>query len=164
MLRRTLVPVIGLTLAVAATSVAAPALLKWPPWISIESPVNPFDASTRGAAFLVHAMLREGTPAMGDVTGTAEGLVNGARKTIPLRIDKTSHPGVFAVSKQWPAEGTWLLRISFHSTTALVAIDRNGNVGAATIPTRTLSGSNDQVPRSVTASEIDTMLASAAKQ
>jgi hypothetical protein len=162
MVRRILLPVVALTLAVATVAVAAPMLAKWPPWISIESPVNPFDASARGAAFLIHAAVRDGTPAIGDVSGTAEGLVNGVRRSMPLRIDTTSRPGVFAVRKQWPAEGTWVLRIRLLTTTALVSIDRAGNVGGVAVPTVAQSG--QQIPRPVAAREIDALLADAAKR
>src|SRR5438045_7178433 len=98
--------VMGLTLtaaaATAATALAAPTLAKWPPWLSIESPVNPFDASSRGAVMLVHATFREGTPKLSDVSGSAEGMVNGERKSIALRFDSTARAGVFAPPRQWP--------------------------------------------------------------
>src|SRR4051812_43217208 len=105
MLRRALVPTIVITLGLATAAVATPAIKKWPPWITIESPVNPYDASARGAAFLVHALVREGTPTVANMSGSAEGLVGGARRTIALHFDTTTRPGVFAVRKQWPSEG-----------------------------------------------------------
>ncbi len=70
-------------------------LFFWPPWLSIESPVNPYDPSTRNAIFLVHAMTREGTPQLADLSATAEGLVNGARETITVKLDATDQPGTF---------------------------------------------------------------------
>jgi hypothetical protein len=167
MLRRALVPAIGLTLAVVTAAVATPtrtAARKQPPWVSVESPANPYDPTTRNAAFLVHALLRENTPATHEVVATAEGLVGGVRKTVPLRIDTTSQPGVFAVVKQWPTEGTWLLRISLYNTSALVTVDRSGNIASVTVPTTPATGSTMLLPRAVTAREIDAMLASAARQ
>lgn len=153
-----------LVLSLVATTASTPpvAVVKWPPWISIESPVNPFDASARGAAFLIHAALREGTPTLANVSGTAEGLVNGTRKSITLHFDSTSRPGVFAVRKQWPPEGTWLLRISLLTTTAIVSIDHAGNVAGIAVPTVAQSGM--QIPRAVPAREIETLLADAAKR
>jgi hypothetical protein len=162
MFRRALLSSVALTLSVAAVTVAAPTIAKWPPWISIESPVNPFDASVHGAAFLIRAAVREGTPTIANVSGTAEGLVNGTRKTLPLRLDTTDRPGVFAVRKQWPAEGTWILRISLLTTTAIVSIDKAGNVGAVIVPTIAQSG--QRIPRAVAAREIDALLADAAKR
>ena len=46
------------------------------------------------------------------VSGSAEGLVKGERRSIPLRFSRTSRQGVFAVSRQWPNEGVWTLVVS----------------------------------------------------
>src|ERR1043166_3530399 len=155
--------VLGLTFAAAATALAAPTLAKWPPWLSIESPVNPFDAAARnGAVMLVHAPFREGIAKLSDISGTAEGIVNGQRKSITLHFDSTARPGVFAVSRQWPNEGTWLVRVALQTTTALVTFDRAGNVASVRVPTM-LQG-NDRLPRAVGSKEIDSTLAEAAKR
>src|SRR3954463_14851807 len=98
-----------------ATSLATSfvdAARKSPPWLSIESPVNPYDPATRGAALLVHAQFREGNTQLADLTGSAEGLVRGVRRTIPLRFDSTARLNVFGVRRQWPADGAWVLRIA----------------------------------------------------
>lgn len=140
----------------ALTAAAAPARAKWPPWLSIETPVNPFDGSAAGAVFLVHAVMREGTPGVADVSGSAEGLVGGTRRSIALRLGATSRPGVFAVRKQWPNEGTWVLRISLAQTTAIVTLDREGNVAGVHIPTTLAEGR--PIPRAVVARDIDSTL------
>ncbi|HXT15414.1 MAG TPA: hypothetical protein VN706_07265 [Gemmatimonadaceae bacterium] len=136
--------------------------LKWPPWLSIESPVNSFDAPSRSAALLVHTSLREGEAQLGDLTGAAEGLVNGARRSVPLHFDATSHPNVFAVRRQWPDGGAWVLRISLKSTTAIIALDRSGSVASTRIP-GTQSG-NFLLPRVVESRDIDSALAEAARR
>jgi hypothetical protein len=146
--------VLSLTTALAAR--------KSPPWISIESPVNPYDATTRGAALLVHAEIREGVAQLADLSGTAEGLVNGARRSITLHFDSTSRPSVFALRRQWPAEGTWLLRLSLRTTTAVVSLDRAGNVASARVPTEMSQGI--PLPRAVPSREIDSMLADVNKR
>jgi len=146
--------------ALSLTTLAA--ARKSPPWISIESPVNPYDATTRGAALLVHAEFREGVAQLADLTGTAEGLVNGARRSITLHFDSTSRPSVFALRRQWPAEGTWLLRLSLRTTTAVVSLDRAGNVASARVPTEMSQGI--PLPRAVPSREIDAMLADANKR
>ena len=51
-----------------------------PPWISIEYPVNPYDSASRGSFLLVHGF-HHGIPVDYPMTGTAEGLVAGARRT-----------------------------------------------------------------------------------
>src|ERR1044072_7846192 len=109
-----------MALALATTAFATPNIPKWPPWLSIESPVNPYDASARGAMLLVHATFREGVSQLSDLSGTAEGFVNGARRSVPLRFANTDRPNVYALNPQWPAEGRWVLRINPRTTTALV--------------------------------------------
>jgi hypothetical protein len=104
MTRSTLV--LCFTLLSATAAVAAPTHAKWPPWLSIEAPVNPFDPASRGAVLLVHAAVREGQTQVSDLDGSAEGLVNGARKSVKLRFDTTSHPNVYALRQQWPTDGT----------------------------------------------------------
>lgn len=140
----------------AVTAAAAPARAKWPPWLSIESPVNPFDGSVSGAVLLVHAAAHDGIPTISDVSGSAEGIVSGARRSVALHFDPTSRPGVFAVRKQWPNEGTWLLRISLASTTALVSLDASGRVAGVNIPATFAEGR--PIPRAVVARDIDSTL------
>src|SRR3954462_16006503 len=103
MSRRVLLSTFALSLAAATGAWVTPSIAKWPPWISIESPVNPFDPMARGAVLLVHATFWEGTAQLSDVSGAAEGIVNGARRTVPLRFDSTGRPNIFALRKQWPS-------------------------------------------------------------
>jgi hypothetical protein len=68
--------------------------------------------------------------------------VNGQRRTIPLEFRTTSRQGVFALSKQWPAEGAWTLVIgvaqgSEDRVSAIVELAREGHVAKVTVPTRT---------------------------
>jgi hypothetical protein len=154
---------VGLTSAAVTTSPVAPSrVAKWPPWISIESPVNPYDPSARGALFLIRAAVREGTPTLANVSATAEGLVGGVRRTVAIRIDTTAKPAVFAIRRQWPTEGTWLVRVSLLTTTAIVSLDRTGNVSSVRIPTELASGI--QIPRAVAAREIDSALANSPRR
>lgn len=136
---------------------------KWPPWLSIEWPVNPFDRTSSGALLLVHAVMHDRTPTSADLSGAAEGLVSGQRRTVPLRFDASSVPGIFALRTQWPTNGTWLLRITLGgSTTAMVTLDAHGDVASVQIPTR--GSGHERVPRSVTSGEIDATLARLAAQ
>jgi hypothetical protein len=155
-------PLIALLLVLASTTVTRAAALKWPPWLSIEAPVNPFDPDARGAVLLVHTAVREGRTSVADLSGSAEGLVRGARRSVPLRFEATSRPDVYAVRRQWPSDGTWLLRITLlRGTTALVTLDGAGNVASARVPTRMSSGM--ALPRPVAAAEIDSALALASR-
>lgn len=154
---RLLVQIAALPLLLATVPSVAHA---GPPWISIELPANPFDAATRGAYLVVHAF-HHGTPMGFPVTGRAEGLVNGQRKTVQLKFQRTERPGVFALANQWGAEGEWTLVITVSQgpqdtgATALVQIS-NGEVFSVRVPT-TRQGSHT-VPRQVAQSEVEATL------
>src|SRR5438094_10076686 len=90
--------------ALASTLVANPAIAKGPPWISIELPVNPYDQSQRGAFLLVHSF-HHGTAIGYIVTGTAEGIVNGERRTVTLECAATGREAVQAARQNWQGEG-----------------------------------------------------------
>lgn len=141
---------------IAIAAAAAPAHAKWPPWLSIEAPVNPADGTAKGAVFLVHAMTHEGPSDLSDVSAFAEGLVSGARRSVALELHATGKPGVFAVRRQWPSDGTWLVRVTLSSTTAIVSLDSSGNVSGVRIPTMMAEGR--PIPRPVAAREIDSTL------
>lgn len=165
MTRRALLPAALLALITATAAFVspfAPLLLKWPPWLSIEAPVNPFDPATRGAVLLAHATFREGQAQVSDLSGTAEGIVNGRRRSVTLRFDTTGRANVFALRRQWPTEGSWLLRIALKQTTAIVTLDRTGGIASVRVPTELQSG--NQIPRLVSAKEIDSTLAEVAKR
>jgi hypothetical protein len=55
---------------------------------------------------------RCGTPAGVAVTGSAEGLVNGQRRRVPLTIARTDDPAVFSITRQWPDDGVWVLTLT----------------------------------------------------
>jgi hypothetical protein len=161
MTRRFVLPLAALAIVAGTAAFSAP-VVKSPPWISIESPVNPYDRDSRGAAMLVHASFREGDVQLTDLTGSAEGLVGGARRSVSLRFEATSRPNVFALRKQWPTEGAWLVRINLKTTTALVTLDQAGNVASVNLPTVFSSGV--PLPRAVSAREVDSTLASVARR
>lgn len=133
---------VGGVAAPAAASAAA-AEVPWfvgPPWISIEYPVNPHDPSMRGAILLVH-VFHHSTPIAYPVEGTAEGIVNGERRSIKLTFTETARPAVYGVSRQWPTEGVWTLVIRMSrgdndGATALVEMGADGEVASVRVPTR----------------------------
>ena len=49
-------------------------------------------------------------PASIVLTGTAEGVVDGARRSVAMMFHKLPTPGVFAVRRQWP-DGQWVLNL-----------------------------------------------------
>jgi hypothetical protein len=158
---------VACTVAVTATALrpssaaaAKRAAAAGPPWISIEYPVNPFDRTTRGAYLLVHAYYH-GTPVGYPVSGTAEGLVNGERRTVTLRFETTARTGVYALRKQWPTEGAWTLVISVTQSDhdrggvaqALVELAPNGAVASVRVPTQ--QHAEGAFPRRLTSQEIE---------
>jgi hypothetical protein len=150
--------ILGLA-ALFAAALATPAVAG-PPWISIELPANPYDRDTRGAFLLVHAF-HHGTPVSFPVTGTAEGIVGGERRTITLEFVRTERDGVYALRKQWSAEGVWTLVIRANqgpndAATAIVELGADGEVASVKVPT-TREGSWT-VPASVSAADIDAAL------
>jgi hypothetical protein len=146
--------------AIAASLVFAAAAPSFgPPWISIETPPNPYDPAARGAVLVAHTFHHRELVASG-VRGSAEGIVAGARRSIPLVFDTTSHRGSYALRKQWPADGVWMLVINTGGqaagVTALVDIGSQGEVARVQVPTYR-SGQWD-LPRQVTARDIDSAL------
>lgn len=139
--------------AVALFLVAAPAHAG-PPWVSIELPANPLNASTRDAFLLVHSY-HHGDIAQYPLSGAAIGMVDGKRRTIPLTFERTSLPGVSAVRRTWPAEGRWVLRITLagdDGPTALVSI-ADGEVRLVDVPTTKRDGYT--MGRKVTDADVD---------
>jgi hypothetical protein len=51
------------------------------------------------------------SPAQTKVVATAEGMVNGTRKSIPLKVITLSAAGTFAVAREWPEQGTWAIKL-----------------------------------------------------
>jgi hypothetical protein len=50
-------------------------------------------------------------PASAQITATAEGIVDGARRSVPLRLAALPTPGVHAVPKDWPKGGVWVVNL-----------------------------------------------------
>jgi len=135
-----------------------------PPWITVETPPNPYDRASRGA-FLVVNTFHHGNSVASGVTGSAEGMVAGARRSVALTFDATSRPGSYALRKQWPADGVWMLVINTggrkEGATALVEIGAQGEVANVRVPTR--QQGEWLIPAEVTAAEIDHALSTRAR-
>ncbi|MGH7507492.1 MAG: hypothetical protein ACRELX_17695, partial [Longimicrobiales bacterium] len=145
--------------------VASP-LLAGPPWISVELPSNPHHPATRDALFLVHAYHHDASIAA-QLAGTAEGLVDGKRRSLPLAIAPTSRAGVYAVRGDVPRSGAWVLVLTLaqgaeSTATALVRLGRDGTVAGVTVPSDR-SADGWTVPRAVQASDVDAALRDVAR-
>lgn len=151
----------AVALMAAETSASARTAVAGPPWISIETPVNPYDATTKDAYLLVHAF-HHGTPVAVPVSGTAEGIVSGERRSVKLEFTATSRAGAFALKKQWGDAGIWTLVIAVHqhdsdAAQALVDVGADGEVTRVQVPTR-VGERNYRFPRELSAQEIDSAL------
>jgi hypothetical protein len=161
-LTRHLEDAMQLTRLLAVPALAITMALSGPPWISIETPPNPYDSGSRGAYLLVHAF-HHGTPVGLPVSGTAEGIVDGGRRTVALEFGNTSRPGVYALRKQWPDKGTWTLVIGltqgegeFNTARAIVEIGSGGEVASVVVPTMMRNGY--RVPAPVNMADIESAL------
>ncbi len=132
-----------------------------PPWISIEYPGNPY-SQDRDAYLFVHTF-HHGTPVPNPVSGTAEGIVQGERRTVALKFGSTSRPGVYSLAKQWANEGTWTLVIAgtqgageSNTVYAVVELGSDGRVASVRVPT--VRKGAHILPALVQMSEIDAAL------
>jgi hypothetical protein len=152
---------LALALAPVLPSPARARVVVGPPWITIELPANPLDPATKGAFLLVRTYHHDKSIPFA-VEGRAEGIVNGQRRTLPLRFDATSKEGVLALRKSWPAEGAWVLVITGMpgegSVTALVSIAEDGEVRQVRVPSRTVENGRWTVPTPVSQAEVETAL------
>jgi len=86
------------------------------------------------------------------ISGVAEGIVNGARQSIPLRLIPATTPGTFALSRDWPRGGTWVVSLTGHcgssTASAVVPFGPNGF----------LRDSSKFFPRAATTAEIEAVL------
>jgi len=136
---------LGRLAALLVFAAATPAVAG-PPWITIEYPGNPLDAETRSALLVVHAWHHNEAVAM-PVSGTAEGIVDGKRRTVALKFTALKRTGAFALTKQWPDEGRWVLALHVtqgtgdgNTASALVRLNADGTIGSTVVPSRLVDG------------------------
>lgn len=64
------------------------------------------------------------------ITGAAAGIVNGERRSIPLKLTSLPEAGWYAITTQWPAEGKWVLQLTatdgLRTASVLVPAGPNG--------------------------------------
>ncbi len=77
-------------------------------WLISGNPEASADAKSKQAVITVKAVGCH-QPETATVVGTAIGVVNGQRQVLPLKLEPTSTPGMYAVTRQWPSEGKWVL-------------------------------------------------------
>lgn len=155
----------GLAIVVSGLLAATP-LAAGPSWMSIEYPANPYDDQTR-QAFLVVNTYHHDEASRAAMRGSAEGIVRGERRSVPLTFRATSRPGAYALTQQWPREGKWILTLTLHGAhgieaSGLVVLGADGTPSRVTVPTR--RDGRHEVPRPITADELSAALAAAGEQ
>lgn len=81
--------------------------------------------------YAVHTYLCENPGAL-RVTAWAEGLVDGKRQTLPIKLEKMKEKGVYKFARSWPEQGSWAIRMKVengdHSPVTIAATDASGKV------------------------------------
>ena len=75
---------------------------------SVGSPVAAQEPAAKTAAF---AFRTEGCadPTKSQIAATAEGMVRGARRSVPLKVVVMQKPGVYVVYQTWGSDGRWVV-------------------------------------------------------
>ncbi|MDZ4862599.1 MAG: hypothetical protein SGJ01_04060 [Gemmatimonadota bacterium] len=154
-------PLLATSAALLLLSASTTPAFAGAPWISIEIPANGLNPATREAFCLIRVYYHE-NPAYYPVMVTAEGLVDGVRRTVKLTVTETGMPGVYALRYQPEKSGTWMVVARVGGTmeepwaTVIVPINREGQIFNARVPSR--RDGEYHIPLRVTATEIDRML------
>ena len=77
--------------------------------LSVETPGGSADPQLRDVVLIARTYGCH-QPADAKLSATAEGIVDGNRKSLPLEM-RSIGSGVYAIRQQWPSEGTWVLAI-----------------------------------------------------
>ena len=138
----------ALLLAFAITAVSP--RLAGPPWISVE--LKPAGDQVAWVRTYHH-----GTPMPLPLNGTAEGLVNGQRRSVTLSFDSTGEMNAFAIRRSWGDDGVWVLNIGTPAehggAGAVIGVDRSGVAAWVRYP-RNYQG----ITRMATRGEVDQLL------
>ena len=144
-----------LRLGIAACAAAALVLAEGFSF-TIGSPVASQDYQAKGARFVFRTQ-GCAEPAKSQISGSAEGLVKGERRSVALKLVGMTKPGVYAVYQNWPAEGEWVVNLkgtcADASAGAIVPIGPKGFIRE----------SSKFFPRPATNAEIETSLKEIAK-
>ena len=137
----------------AALLAAALPLLAGGFYLELGSPSANKDPKARNAV-LVTRFTGCHHPEKGTLQATAEGVVNGQRNTVTLTPVALAEPGMYAIEREWPAEGKWVVRLVGNhpdvsaTTSLMVRVDGDKFDG----------GTAKFAMRAPAANELDTML------
>lgn len=98
--------------------------------LSVETPAGSGDSQLKDVVLIARTYGCH-QPADAKLSATAEGLINGNRKSVPLEL-RSIGSGVYAMKQQWPSEGTWVVALTgaYNGMTSsvLVELGPNGKV------------------------------------
>ena len=129
-------------LAGAVLAATAVPLLAGGLYITLGNP-QASPAATSAGAVLTLKLAGCHEPEKAQVNAIAIGRIHGREEKIALKLISLPEPGMYALTRQWPAEGNWVLRFigkdGDRVTSTLVAagpggIDRNGAKMAMRLP------------------------------
>jgi len=98
--------------------------------LSVETPTGSIDPQLKDVVLIARTYGCH-QPADAKLSASAEGFVDGNRKSLPLEL-RSIGSGVYAIKQQWPSEGTWVLALTgvYNGMTSsvLVELGPNGKV------------------------------------
>ncbi|HLY18644.1 MAG TPA: hypothetical protein VKR61_15535 [Bryobacteraceae bacterium] len=137
-------------LTIAILAIAAPAMAEGLTF-TIGGPVASQDFHFKAAVFVFRTAGCADSGKL-QVSATAEGVINGERRSVALKVLPASKPGVYGIYQTWPAEGQWVVNLK----------GACGNLGAGAIvpigPKGFVRESAKFFPRTATGGEIETSL------
>lgn len=78
--------------------------------LEIGNPAANAEATAKNAVLMARITACH-APEKTALTATAEGIANGRRQSIPLNIVRLSKPDTFAIAREWPESGEWVVKI-----------------------------------------------------
>lgn len=98
--------------------------------LSVETPTGSTDPQLKDVVLIARTYGCH-QPADAKLSASAEGFVDGNRKSLPLEL-RSIGSGVYAIKRQWPSEGKWVLALTgaYNGMTSsvLVELGPNGRV------------------------------------
>lgn len=77
-------------------------------YLNVDAASKSTDVKAKGA-FLLARLSGCHEAEKGVLTASAEGVVDGKRRTISLKVVKLDAAGTFAIARQWPEDGIWVV-------------------------------------------------------
>ena len=131
-------------------------------WVTVESG-HSSRPGLGGQAVLVVRPSGCHEPENATLTATAEGIVNGQRKSMPLKLTTIS-AGVYEITRQWPSQGTWIIAVNAEyrgaPRAAIVRLGPGGEIPANLVASqdRSAKPSVQSFRRKVASEDIDSAL------